>query len=94
MNSLASKVADQSCTLTDTQQVTANAGKLLGHRIWLPKVLYAALPVFYIVSGLLALVATLYISAWFWVLPHYLIFSAACVHLGTAIYRRRRRTSP
>ncbi|HSG98177.1 MAG TPA: hypothetical protein VLA11_09310, partial [Woeseiaceae bacterium] len=61
---------------------------------WLPKLAYDALPWFYVVSGLAAFAATLYISEWFWVLPHYLLFSVGCVHLGLLIYRRRRRSLP
>lgn len=75
---------------SDTQQLTRQAGSLIARNIWLPKGLYDALPYFYLVSGILAFLATLYISAWFWVLPHYLLFAAACVHLGIVIYRRRR----
>lgn len=80
--------------LSDTQQMTRETGTLLSRKIWIPKVLYAALPYFYVSSGVAALLATLYIGHWFWVLPHYLFFSAACLHLGIMIYRRRnRRTS-
>jgi cytochrome c-type biogenesis protein CcmH/NrfF len=39
-----------------------------------------------------AFLATLYISTWLWLLPHYLLFSAACLHLGILILRRRKRT--
>lgn len=63
-------------------------------KVWIPKVLYLALPYFYVASGVLALLATLYISDWFWVLPHYLLFSVACTHFGIAIFRRRRRKQP
>ena len=63
---------------------------LLWRRLWLPKVLYTLLPFFYIGAGVAALLATVYISAWFWVLPHYLLFSVACLHLGVIILRRRR----
>ena len=77
--------------LSDTQQVTRETGSLLAQKIWLPKLLYAALPCFYLVSGALALVATMYIGHWTWVLPHYLIFSVACLHMGFLIYRRRQR---
>lgn len=73
----------------------AEAGRqslsLLWRRIWLPKALYIALPFFYIGAGISALLATIYISEWFWVLPHYLLFSVACLHLGVIIFRRRRR---
>ena len=74
-----------------TQKVTRKAGNLATRRIWLPKILYDCLPYFYLTAGFGAFFATLYISEWFWVLPHYLIFSAACIHLGVAVHRRRRR---
>ena len=76
--------------LTDTQEITRDAGRLASRKIWLPKLLYDALPYFYLASGFAAFFATLYISEWFWVLPHYLLFSAACLHLGIIVYRRRR----
>ena len=76
--------------ITETQQVVRTSGKAASRKIWLPKVLYDALPYFYLTSGFAAFFATLYISEWFWVLPHYLLFSAACIHLGIAVYRRRR----
>ena len=76
--------------LTDTQEITRDAGRLVSRKIWLPKLLYDALPYFYLTSGFAAFFATLYISEWFWVLPHYLLFSAACLHLGIMVYRRRR----
>ena len=77
--------------LTETQAVARDTGRLFSRKIWLPKLIYDALPYFYLVSGLAAFFATLYISAWFWVLPHYLLFSVACMHLGVLVYRRRRR---
>ena len=36
-------------------------------------------------------VATFYISGWAWLLPHYLLFAVACLHLGVLVYRRRHR---
>jgi len=77
--------------LSETQEMTRNAGQLMARPIWLPRFLYAALPFFYIVAGAAALVATLYISDWFWILPHYLLFSTACLHMGILIFRKRRR---
>lgn len=76
---------------TETQQVSRNAGTFATKKIWLPKLLYDVLPFFYLTSGLIAFFATLYISEWFWVLPHYLLFSAACIHFGIIVYRRRSR---
>jgi len=49
------------------------------------------LPYFYLVAGIAAFLATLYISNWLWVLPHYLLFSAACLHLGVLVLRKRSR---
>ena len=60
-------------------------------KIWLPNFVYDCLPYFYLVSGVAALLATLYINQWFWVVPHYLLFSAACVHFAIAVFRRRAR---
>ena len=77
--------------LSETQQITRETGTLLSKKIWIPKLLYAALPYFYILSGIASLVATLYIGHWLWVLPHYLFFAAACLHMGVMIYRRRNR---
>jgi fatty acid desaturase len=86
-----SSAGSKSANLTDTQEVTRSAGSFVSRKIWLPKALYDALPYFYLVAGLAAFLATLYISTWLWVLPHYLLFSAACLHLGVLIIRRRRR---
>ncbi len=77
--------------LSETQEITRNTGQLMSRKIWLPKVLYNALPYFYLVAGVLALLATVYISDWFWVLPHYLLFAVACLHMGGLVYRRRHR---
>lgn len=76
--------------MSATQELSRNAGNLATRKIWLPKLLYDCLPYFYLTAGFAAFFATLYISDWFWVLPHYLLFSAACVHLAFAVYRRRR----
>ncbi len=79
-------------SLTDTQAVTRNTGSIVSRKVWIPKFFYDALPYFYLAAGFAAFFATLYISEWFWVLPHYLLFSAACLHLGILVLRRRRRS--
>ena len=66
---------------------------MLGRRVWLPRLLYDCLPYFYLTAGFAAFFATLYINEWFWVLPHYLLFSAACLHLAGAVHQRRKRPS-
>ena len=83
--------AGKPVTLTDTQQFAHDAGSFATRKIWLPKALYDALPWFYLVSGVLAFLTTLYISEWFWVLPHYILFSGACIHLGALVLHRRYR---
>ena len=85
-----STVAGKPITLSETQQITRKTGNLASKKLWLPKLLYDLLPYFYLTSGFVALFATLYISEWFWVLPHYLLFSAACIHMGLAVFKRRR----
>ena len=86
-----SDAARKPARLSDTQEVTEKTGSILSRKIWLPKALYAALPYFYLITGVSALLATLYISNWLWILPHYLLFSAACLHMGVLIFRRRHR---
>ena len=88
-----STAAGKPAGLTETQEVTRTTGGLASRKIWLPKFLYDGLPYFYLISGFAAFFATLYISEWFWVLPHYILFSAACIHLGLLVYRRRRRAA-
>ena len=67
-----------------------NTESLLGRKVWLPKLVYDALPYFYVTAGFAALFSTLYINHWLWLVPHYVLFSAACVHLGWSVYRKRR----
>ncbi len=88
-----STAAGKPTQLSETQQATHTTGNFVSRKIWLPKMLYDALPYFYLTSGFAAFFATMYISEWFWVLPHYLLFSAACIHLGVAVYRSRRSAS-
>jgi hypothetical protein len=85
------KTAPKHLDLSYTQDVARNAGTFASRQIWLPKILYDGLPYFYLTAGFAAFFATLYISDWFWVLPHYILFSAACLHLSFAVYRRRKR---
>lgn len=88
-----SETAEDKIDLSATQQLTRRAEQFATRKIWLPKLIYDALPLFYLAAGGAALLATLYISDWFWVLPHYLLFSGACLHLAFAVYRRRRRAA-
>jgi len=86
-----SNMARESAHLSETQAITRDTGNLMSRKIWLPKFFYNSLPYFYFVAGVAALLATLYISNWFWILPHYLLFAAGCLHMGLLVYRRRHR---
>ena len=88
-----SSAAGKPATLSEARHIARSTGHIATRKIWLPKLLYDALPYFYLTSGFAAFFATLYISEWFWVLPHYLLFSAACTHLGIVVYRRRKRSA-
>jgi len=88
-----STTAGKQTPLTDTQAMARESGRLASRKIWLPKLIYDALPYFYLVAGFGAFFTTMYISHWFWVLPHYLLFSAACIHLGLLVYRKRRKSA-
>lgn len=68
-----------------------NSLDLISRKIWLPKLLYDSLPIFYLLAGVTALAATLYIGAWYWIVPHYVLFSAGCLHLFVRVVRRRRK---
>ena len=85
--------AGKSTAFTETRESRQRKVGLISRKIWLPRLLYSALPGFYIASGIAAFLATLYINQWFWILPHYALFSFACVHLGLFVYRKRRRRS-
>jgi len=91
MDFMLSKADPQQLNLTAPREVSQQAERLLTRKIWLPQLLYDSLPYFYLTAGFAAFFATLYISDWFWILPHYVLFSAACLHLAYAVCRRRRR---
>lgn len=86
-----SDTARKPADLNESRKSDQLPTSLFSRKIWLPKAVYAALPYFYLTTGVAALMATLYISNWLWVLPHYLLFSAACLHMSALIFRRRYR---
>ena len=85
----------------DTQEIRLPARRnssqrliaIITRRIWLPKFIYLCIPWFYLFAGVGALLASLYINNWYWILPHYLIFSVACLHLCAVVFRRRKPPS-
>ena len=88
-----STAARKATTRTNERRRGRKNSGLASRRIWLPKLIYDVLPYFYLASGLAAVFATLYVTDWFWILPHYLLFSFICFHLGVIVYRRRHAKS-
>lgn len=82
--------AEHLLNLSMTQQFRQQSGNWTLRKIWLPKIVYDCVPYFYLTAGFAALFATLYITDWFWVLPHYIIFSVACLHMAFRIFNFRR----
>lgn len=79
-------------TPADREQAsTIVSASIVTRKIWLPRLVYDFLPYFYLTAGFAAFFTTLYISHWFWVLPHYLLFSVACIHFGAFVIRKRRQ---
>jgi hypothetical protein len=89
-----SNAVEKPAHLSETQQITRDAGKFMSRKIWIPKVLYNVLPYFYLFAGISALLTTIYINGWVWVLPHYLLFAIACLHMGLLVHRRRNKSKP
>lgn len=87
---MATNATIKSSDFSSTRTLVRKAGSLATQKVWLPKLLYDCLPYFYLTAGFGAFFATLYISDWFWVLPHYLLFSGACLHFAYLVSRRRR----
>lgn len=85
------RMARTQMDLGATEEIARTAEKLATKKIWLPKFLYDSLPWFYLTAGISAFFATIYVSTWLWVVPHYLLFSIACLHLGFTVMRKRRR---
>lgn len=87
---MSSNAAGKASPDSDISSVGRHTVEFLRKKIWLPKLIYSAVPYFYLVAGFSALLATFYIAEWFWVLPYYLLFSFASLHIGIIIFRRRR----
>lgn len=77
--------------LSQTQKLGRWASRTAQRRIWLPKALYELIPWFYLLAGAAALLATLFVDGWLWVIPFYLIFSVICLHLAAAIFNMRHQ---
>jgi hypothetical protein len=75
---------------SSTQIVSDHVARLALRRIWIPGALYEFLPYFYVLAGFAALFATLYINAWYWIVPHWILFCGLSVHAGVRLIVHRR----
>lgn len=85
-------ISTKSASHADNGERQPLAENILARRVWLPKAIYGAIPYLYLIVGSFALAATIYIHHWIWIVPHYVLFSAACLHMGLVVYRRRQGT--
>lgn len=65
--------------------------RLLMKRIWLPRPVYEALPVIYIICGLIALGSALHLPGRSWMLPWGIVLGLAAIHFGLGIFALRHR---
>jgi VIT1/CCC1 family predicted Fe2+/Mn2+ transporter len=54
------------------------------------QLLSSSAPYLYLTGAFAAFFATLYVTDWFWVLPHAVLLSAAALHLTVAVKRKYR----
>jgi hypothetical protein len=67
-------------------------------KLWLPRLLYEALPYLYLVIGMAALASAVYVPGSGWILPYAILFAVICLHASLAIialrYNYRRNKKP
>lgn len=88
---MTTNAASQFTRLSQTQKLGLWAVRTARRRVWLPKPLYEFIPWFYLLSGGGALLATLFVDGWLWIIPFYLLFAVICLHLAAAIFNMRRK---
>lgn len=65
--------------------------QLLFRRLWLPRIVYEALPYLYIVLGVAALGSAMFTPDWTWILPWAILIGLICLHAGLALVALRYR---
>ena len=94
---MAGSVAGKSTECATRSAIGRDLEKTLLRKIWLPKLLYDAVPWFYCAAGTLALLSASYSGGWLQVRPHALILPVFCLHPGVWVLvkpLRRRRDDP
>ena len=79
--------------MSESRNTTETLTRLSGDRekVWLPEIVYEALPYLYLLVGLGALFTSLYITEWYWIVPHCLLITAVGIHAGVSILLKRLR---
>ena len=62
---------------------------ILLQKLWLPRIIYEALPYLYLLMGLSALACALYMPGWGWILPYAMLFGLVCLHISIALIALR-----
>jgi len=66
-------------------------GRRVVRRVWLPRILYEAMPWLYCVLGAAALAAGLFLPHPGWLAPYLLLLAVTALHLGVRFLMLRRR---
>jgi hypothetical protein len=82
------KVDTQQLDFRKARDVSRELRQVNAPDLWLRELLVESLPYFYLTAGFAAFYATLYISEWFWIVPHYLLLSAATMHIAILLFRQ------
>ncbi len=88
---MAGSVAGKSTGFATRSGFGRDLRKALLRKIWLPKLLYDAVPWFYCLAGTMALLATFYIGGWLKAPPHALILPVSCLQLAVWVLLKRLR---
>jgi len=71
---------------------------LLARKLWLPRVLYEALPYLYLLLSIAALASAMHLRGWAWIVPYMIMLGLICLHVSAAIitlrYRHRHPKGP
>jgi len=67
--------------------------RLIKRKVWLPRTLYTLIPLFYLISGAIALASAIWLPGWSWILPYALLGAGICLHAAIAISLMRLKSS-
>ena len=89
-----------SSTVTDSATAGKAGGelgkkirKILFRKLWLPRIVYEALPYLYILVGICTLISGVYLPEGTWILPYLVLLGLVCLHAGLGVATLRYRYS-